>query len=487
MYMGESAWFDGVVELDERNKKERPLTGPGANRSKDLENASPFRLHKRSNYPPLTAFVNKLFREMAWPDADSKRGKARQNWERRTKHNLRSVVIDVIAKYEEDSTQYSAFSRNKNDYASTAWLNKAGITADIIICVDVLVEHGYLESVKGFRYENCARRSRIRATYKLIERLREQGGSTTALYLSIEDMVDAIRLKDENKKYIPYEDTEYITSARNVLLSYNAMMSHCTISHTWRYLDYAPLQKTQLYRVFNNGSWEQGGRYAGAAYQHMRKSDRLGLLIDGQQVVELDYSAAFPTLFYNLEGHDCWGQFGNEGDPYKKFLYEPGNEAEVARYRNLNKKILNTFLMAKAGGVPFESTVEKTRQAVQQELNDSKKHSDKEKRVLYPDVCARGYSLGNYIKEFLSRLHGMLELTAIDGMFLMYVESEIATRIMEACTILNKPILIIHDSFLVKSEDHEFLLRAMEDSWSEVVCRYSKDKERRYKCRINKC
>ena len=54
-----------------------------------------------------------------------------------------------------------------------------------------------------------------------------------------------------------------------------------------------------LARIFN-GNFRQGGRFyaAGRSFQNTRKGNRQHLLIDGERVVELDFSAFHPSLLY---------------------------------------------------------------------------------------------------------------------------------------------------------------------------------------------
>ena len=58
-----------------------------------------------------------------------------------------------------------------------------------------------------------------------------------------------------------------------------------------------------LKRVFNNGQFDQGGRLFGGFWQNMKKEARLDqILIDGMDIVELDYSQAAVMIMYGLVG-----------------------------------------------------------------------------------------------------------------------------------------------------------------------------------------
>jgi hypothetical protein len=71
------------------------------------------------------------------------------------------------------------------------------------------------------------------------------------------------------------------------------------------------LNQEQLHRIFNMASWKLGGRAYGALHQDMvRRHMRKHIRIDGQQTVEIDYSAFHILMLYHLEGIDY------QDDPY---------------------------------------------------------------------------------------------------------------------------------------------------------------------------
>jgi len=55
------------------------------------------------------------------------------------------------------------------------------------------------------------------------------------------------------------------------------------------------------------------------------------------------------------------------------------------------------------------------------------------------------------------------------GMELMYIDSQIATETINYFVKQNKPILPIHDSFIVKELDQDYLLAGMPKAIERVV------------------
>lgn len=59
-----------------------------------------------------------------------------------------------------------------------------------------------------------------------------------------------------------------------------------------------------LHRVYNNGSFKQGGRFYGALHQGMPSDMRKFIRIDDQKTEELDFSAHHIRMLYHMEGID---------------------------------------------------------------------------------------------------------------------------------------------------------------------------------------
>ena len=62
-----------------------------------------------------------------------------------------------------------------------------------------------------------------------------------------------------------------------------------------KFIDYT---KTRLRRIFNNGSFEQGGRFYGGWWQEILSDYRALITINGKRTVELDYSGMHFAIMY---------------------------------------------------------------------------------------------------------------------------------------------------------------------------------------------
>ena len=68
------------------------------------------------------------------------------------------------------------------------------------------------------------------------------------------------------------------------------------------------------HRVFNNSSWDQGGRFYGGFWQQIDGILRSRIYINDKPTVEIDFSGLHVILAYTRIGEDYWGM--TDEDPY---------------------------------------------------------------------------------------------------------------------------------------------------------------------------
>lgn len=73
----------------------------------------------------------------------------------------------------------------------------------------------------------------------------------------------------------------------------------------------APYRRS-LRRIFNNGTWQHGGRLAGGFWMSMERTERGRIRIDGERIANVDYRQLFPRLAYVRAG-----EAQPEGDIYE--------------------------------------------------------------------------------------------------------------------------------------------------------------------------
>jgi len=176
-------------------------------------------------------------------------------------------------------------------------------------------EMGYVEYRKGVwapSDRNLNILSTIRAGERLRDRIRECG--LTCADIKLDDAQEVIVLKAAKKghndtgTWLQYEDTEQTSACRADMEFINDVLSKADI----KYLGHKdePVVDTtdrRLWRCFNNGSFEQGGRLFGGFWMPMPKVKRRGILIQGAPTITLDFGQMNARILYGIAGHDYIG------------------------------------------------------------------------------------------------------------------------------------------------------------------------------------
>ncbi len=181
------------------------------------------------------------------------------------------------------------------------------------------------------------------------------------------------------------------------------------------------LIKTDLYRKFNNGSFDQGGRLYGGWWQNILSDYRKKIIIGGKPTVELDYSAYVFHMLYHQRGIQC------EGYPYTLDSISADEKPRI-------KKLAQIL------------------------INGSKKDRDKKA----DEPFNSDYTNGQVLK-MLEERHAPIADAFYSGagIFLQRKDSDIALSII--LSLMKKGIvaLPVHDSFIVAVEHEEELRKEM--------------------------
>ncbi|MQR02363.1 hypothetical protein [Glaciimonas soli] len=114
---------------------------------------------------------------------------------------------------------------------------------------------------------------------------------------------------------LQYADTSLTVSYRHNMNLINAWIGAADIDFLNGH-GVLRLNERRLRRVFNNGSFTQGGRLFGGWWQDMKKLNRRDICIEGISAVTLDFSQAGARIMYGIAGAAC------DHDPYAVSGYE---------------------------------------------------------------------------------------------------------------------------------------------------------------------
>ena len=250
--------------------------------------------------------------------------------------------------------------------------------------------------------------------------------------------VKLIVLKDANDKPQDFAETEHTRTLRKRLKKINRINGRAKIGFT------SYRVRTQLHAVYNKDFTRNGRLYTSGLdhFQGLEGWKRLRLIINGESVVELDFSGYYPHLLYAMEGL----QFA--GDPYNL-----GAATEHPVGRRFSKTAFHCLLNA-------ENWTEAERGA-NKWAYEHKKISTLKELGLHP---AR-----RILKRLARRHKSIRHCFAGRGPQLMNLEAKIALNIVLHFINQGIPCLPVHDSFLVQERYETELRRVMLDTYKEYA------------------
>lgn len=399
--------------------------------------------------PAARAAISDLLAEM---EAGENRQRARRADHRaRLEAILGAVALDLFTVAGEDLERWLAYSRRNENYEvnKRRYVRPEATRQVVVQAADFLAAAGYAEARAGSyqRGELGGRgyQSRLRATDKLAAFFTSRGVGPADI--GVRDGAELIVLKGPaatrggSKPLLGYDDVPATNAMREALRAWAAVANAHHIHPAERHWDPTerPLEdaddgagatvehgRARLYRVFNNGSWTAGGRFYGGWWMTMPSAERARLTIDGGPVVELDFKSLHPRLAYHLEGQPL----SPADDPYDL----------GGRFAAVDRSVLKVAFNQLLAVGPDARIRKPTRARLP-------------RGVAYRDVLAALEEKHRPIQSWLRRARA-LEL--------QYLDSQIAAGVLGYFTrALKRPVLPIHDSFVVAARDEYKLGEAM--------------------------
>jgi hypothetical protein len=244
--------------------------------------------------------------------------------------------------------------------------------------------------------------------------------------LELQRPARAIQLRDADGRPLPVPDTRAMARAEARTAAINEAICAARVEAEGGALLAAP-----VVRIFNRDLM-RGGRFygVGASWQNIPRETRQRIAIDGEAVVELDYSALHPAMLYS-----------EAGAPLPTDCYAVGHWP-----RPLVKRALLTLINA--------ATIQAARLSIA--------HADEIIVVAEPgsqQAMAEAQRLIGDIKRHHRPIAGAFHSDA--GARLMRRDSDLAEQVMLALLRRGIVALPLHDSFLVPASKRDDLEAAM--------------------------
>lgn len=382
--------------------------------------------------------------------------------------HLSVIIANLLFDYNEGGW-YSAFTWSTSKIPSR--YNVLNLTQNKILKImELLIEKLYVEFHPGGYFGGVKYRSKIRAEDKLVNLARShfpEGVHISGRF----DGKETIILKSSNTKgvkgrtikgkIIDYKETQDTTRKRNRVQKYNELINETDIcmdpeKFIPREHKRPDLEKNQAVRIFNNGSFKEGGRFYDVWWQGLPELERQNILIKSEPVVEIDFKNQSLVLLYAKEGI----HYGDKGiDGYK-----------LPNYRN--SKVVRAIVK-----LMFSMSVNcKTDWGVNAALckHLSNKHKKYAKMMAndedFPESILDDFNpLIDDLKNFHQPIAHYLSDAKKWGTHIQYWDSCIADEILRLMTKKKIPVLSVHDSFICAISHEEDLIRAIGDAYTRLL------------------
>ncbi len=434
---------------------------------RDLENSRPLDVHRWSKYPEVNSLVDIIWSKYLEPQFSNAKA---SNQKQPNKKQSKVLLLDLFVSWAEDPEKSIGISFTRNAYKTKSRYNALHISPKVIDITKALISCGLLGLHLGS--EAAGKITRIWPSATLIEYFNESNIQLEMIANNKDQECIVLNGNhpDANPKTkakpIEYEDKDHpmITSWRDTMESYNEVLRDSYIDTYDLEFPWVKRTKTDdkgkkltylvrvgqhnkfVRRVFYRGSWGLGGRLHGGFWQQVGSDYRSKILIDDTPTVEVDFSGMHVSIAYALEGSQP------PEDPYRlKEVYIDNLTSDEQR-----KAVKSLVLMG------FNA---KTIKGAYQAFRNNQDTGTKQKKL-------KDKQLEQLLNKFIQENPAVSEYIGSDqGVTLMKYDSDIAFEIIKKFTERGKPILCIHDSFIVTNEEDHYLRSLMDEVTIQVVGR----------------
>ena len=426
-----------------------------------------FRGYDWSKHPNVHDFMNELFFDyLVW--AKEIDGQQRIKHKAQLKEQLTCFVLELFRTYKahpELSMAVSLGNETISGYQHSRYKPNHFTYKLFVHIFNFLLHDEHIELPLGDKgrptgASSHQRSTRVRATKSLID-LMKLFGINQYMISSFPTPPECIVLRDRKRKGqkkgddIEYIDTDFTFQARSHLEEINAFLSqhHLNLELTDEQeaqllekmsnrneqgkLQHLDFNDKQLRRIFNNASFEQGGRFYGGFWQQIPKEYRFLITIDGNRTMQYDYSGMHFAIMYAKKALPM-----PDGDAYQLEGYDRSLRSEI-------KKAFNIIINCE--------TVPKAIATIHKEITKGK----------LSGALGNGEQLLRAFKD----KHPLIEefIASGEGIKLQFIDSQIAELILLKGLDSDVCILPIHDGFITATNNEQLLIQWMEEAYQAVM------------------
>ncbi len=341
-----------------------------------------------------------------------------------------------------------------NNLFSGKTIRSTEYTSELKTAILFLVKDGYLKKQDGVRHRKDSSKKKVRKpkwlpyAYTITDKWRSeifnepQSNDSEIIrnhlapYILLRDTKWRTNNKGKREKYkvfIPItkdhrdENTELFKRTSSVLQAHDELISRTNITLG---TEHVSSSQAYLRRIFSRNSFDLGGRLY-CTLQNKESETRKYLRFNGDPTIEIDYSGIHPSMLYMQKGMN----------------FNPDIAYTVKGFERDDVKIAFNILINSGS----------SREASSKTVSDNLGITQKQATKLIDGI----YAANETITEYFNNKNYGLRLQRID--------SDIALEIVDHfINVLRRPIIPIHDSFIVSVRDTEDLKLLMVDAYKHI-------------------
>lgn len=378
--------------------------------------------------------------------------------EARIKKHLRSILWHFILATDYDDDCYVRISLRAVNYRKSDPDNPHNITLLISKVISALEKHGFIQRRKGFFHRPSLRsgQTRIRPSLTLLENLKTLPADITETYVppvavsirhGVPTDLDPASMQHMKQMEATITDYNEFLRAHEITLRHAVNRKRYYLKREGKKHVARTTKKTvtAIYHANIPGTLTYG-RIHGGWWQSIPSQCRSDILIDGNDTVELDYSAQVVHIVAGLAGIQL------TDDPYTLPLDIPFVSAETKR------EIVKAVVVVALNASDRKSLLRGVRGKIRKLPWETRSGLLLRDESLEPIIDAALDALP-YLEPYV--LKG-------NGKHLFMHDAEIARQITQTFLDAGKVVLPIHDGFVVKQSDEDLLRETMERVWFEM-------------------
>jgi hypothetical protein len=382
----------------------------------------------------------------------------------RAKQHVKVLLLDLFVAWNEDPTQSIGVSMRPSEYSKNSSYKKIFITQFIIKVVKRAKERGLIDSWEG--QFDLERVTRIWASSLLINLFKRY--KLTAKHIIHNHQRPSIIIRDQNGDDIDFNDNDFsaddqwlLATMRDDLAKYNSFLEQSFIdipsairrvlkvNRSGKQTTIVTISDNQkyVYRVFNNDSLYEGGRFYGGWWQNLPKLIRQKIFINCEPTVEIDFCGLHINLLYAV--------FGLSPQMYPARLTPYEITLKIKTDKVTQRKILKQLLLISLNAKNDATALSAFRVWLTE--NNLQNLFPNLKNATLQSMCLKP------LKQKHQAIIGAFATGA--GVSLMNADSKIMELIINKAVQLGIVILPMHDSVIVQEKHQNTLQTIMENAF----------------------